>query len=118
MTTKPFAWVGAVGASLLLVGAARADDSDVHYKSCIALKQQGKLDEATQECQKALDLRETAAAHFTLANLFRQRGQADYSQAHLEAAAKMAPTSAPIRSNLGAAYLRAGRIDEAVRELE
>jgi tetratricopeptide (TPR) repeat protein len=110
-------------ATLLLVlvsvpMAASADESDVHYKSCIAYKQQGKTDEAIDECLKALGLRETAAAHFTIANLYRQKGLPVVTITHLEAAAKMAPKSAPIRANLGAAYFRANRMADAIRELE
>src|SRR5205085_1511834 len=96
----------------LFVNVSRADESDAHYKTCNALKQQGKLQEAVGECQTALQLRETAAAHFTMANLQRQLGNGEESISHLEAAAKMASSSAPIHANLGAAYLRASRTDD------
>src|SRR5262249_33617166 len=109
-----------IAVSLLFLGnsIARADEADTHLKQCEVYKRAGKLDNAIQECDKAISLRETASAHFILGSIYRQRQQWDYSMAHLEAAAKMQPNWAPIRANLGAAYLRQGRLDDAQRELE
>ncbi len=81
--------------AVLPPAAARADESDAHYKQCLAYKQQGKLDEAVQECQKALELRQTAACHFTMGNIYRQRSQWDYAQAHLEAGLQALAGSEP-----------------------
>ena len=71
--------------------------------------------ERSRLCHVAISLRETASAHFILGSIYRQRQQWDFSMAHLEAAVKLQPKWAPIRANLGAAYLRQGRLNRYLR---
>jgi Flp pilus assembly protein TadD len=46
------------------------------------------------------------------------RGEPERAIAHLEAARRQAPGRADVRDQLGVAYARAGRLDDAIAELE
>src|SRR5436305_191823 len=62
------------------VGAARADEAADHYNLGLQLKRVGKVDEAIAEVEKAIVARpKYAAAHLTLGNLWRAKG--DYAKA-------------------------------------
>ena len=103
---------------LCAAGAAWADEADVHYRSGLTMKQQGRLDDAVGEFEKAIALRgDYAAAEFSLGLILRQK-RPEKAVPHLEKAARLEPKSAEMHSALGIAYHLVGRADDAVRELE
>ena len=68
-----------IGISLLSLfagGLARADRASTHYHKAMALKRQGKIDEAIAAMRQALEARnDYAAAHRSIGVLYRQRKQ-------------------------------------------
>src|SRR4051794_7679901 len=85
-----------------LTRSAHADDAATHYNMGLQLKRQGKLAEAINEVEKAIELRsDYAAAHFTLGNLWRAQGDLPKAAKSLERAVELQPQDAAARSNLG-----------------
>jgi superkiller protein 3 len=109
----------ALGTLVLGAGAAGADEAATHYNMALQLKRQGKTAEAITEVKKAIRARpKYAAAFFTLGNL--ERAQANYDgavKAYTESL-NLEPANPQTRANLGAAYVRLGRLDEGIVELE
>src|SRR5262245_341862 len=114
-----WAFIVVIGVSTLGPTWARADEADAHYRSGLAYKQQGKLDEAVGEFEQAIKLRgDYAAAEFSLGVTHKLRNQLDKAVLHLERAAKLQPKSSDMHSSLGITYHRLGRVEDAIRELE
>ena len=81
----------------------------------ILLEQQGQLDDALREYDKAVQLApDFAKAHFFRGNILLAKGDAVAAKAAYEAALVNKPDSAPAHYNLGNAYLRMGSHEEAV----
>ena len=103
----------------LAARAQPAGEADAHYRSAVALKEQGKTDEAIHELELAVVERPT---HFmawnSLGILYKKRGDLDKAIDAFEHAVKIVPTEPNAASNLGMAYYRAGRDDDALRALE
>jgi protein O-mannosyl-transferase len=80
-----------------------------------ALFLNGKLDEAINHCQKALELKtDYAEAHINLGNAIFQKGQVDEAMVHYRSALEIKPDLASPHYNLGTAFLQMGQVDEAV----
>ncbi|MEA2604645.1 MAG: hypothetical protein QOF89_5637 [Acidobacteriota bacterium] len=76
--------------------------------------QLGKVDEARKAFEAALPLQgAAAAAHFGLGRVTLARGDAAAAAGHFEAALAAQPGASEIRSPLGLAYRKLGRLDDA-----
>jgi tetratricopeptide (TPR) repeat protein len=112
-------WIlGAALVGLCLPAPARADEADTRYQIARSLKKEGKDSEAVAELRKCIELRKTHAwCHFTLGTLLRKTDLPGAIK-EFEAARDLLPKRADFQASLGAAYLRAERIDDAMRALE
>src|SRR5687767_4831487 len=104
----------------LATGRAWGDQAEGHYKAGMALKADGKDDEAIKELEKAVKARPThAMAWNSLGILYKKMGKFKDAVRAFEEAAKLLPKNAAVLSNLGMAYWRDGeRLDEAIGALE
>jgi protein O-mannosyl-transferase len=86
-----------------------------HYNLAIALKDQGKTDEAITHYQQAIELRPSyVEAHYNLGRLLAQKGRLDEATAHYEKALETNPADAEAHNNLGATLFASGHVDEAI----
>src|SRR5262245_12536599 len=98
---------------------AWADEADAHFRTGVALKQEGKDDEAIAAFEKAVAARPTfGMAWNSLGILYKKKGNVDKAIEAFEAAARQMPKQPNVHANLGMAYFRAGRDDDALRALE
>src|SRR5262245_60248162 len=96
-----------LAALVLCSGVALADEADVHYRQGLALKKQGKMDEAIAEFHEAIKLRGNyAAAEFSLGIAYKARNDLDKAAEHLQKAIRMEPKAADMRSSLGITYYK------------
>jgi tetratricopeptide (TPR) repeat protein len=123
----PFGMRSVLFALALLIAfptASRADEADTHYRSAMAYKEQGKVDEAIKELEAAVKLRAThSMAWNSLGILYKKKGDIKKAITAFEEAAKIVSKKAgkkdaPIHANLGMAYGRDGRADDAIASLE
>lgn len=104
--------------SLLVAGLAQADRASTQYHKAMALKRQGKINEAIAALRQALEARDDyAAAHRSIGVLYRQRGEYGKAVMHLERAAALQPQSADVAYSLGLAYYRNGDKQKALRAI-
>ena len=99
----------------------RPDYAEAHYGLAVALMQQpGRSPEAKAHYEAVLLLQpENFAAHYNLANqLAATPSHLAEAITHYEAAVRLQPDFPEARNNLAGAYYRAGRIDEAIRQLD
>ena len=83
-----------------------------------ALREQGKLHDATADYRAAVRLApDDAACRNDLGNALRQQAKFEEGVAELRAALRLKPDFADAHSNLGLALLAQGKLDEAVAEL-
>lgn len=83
------------------------------------LLQKGALEEATAQCQQALELNpEDAEAHSNLGLIFIQKGQLKEAMTQYEQALKINPNLAKAHNNFGNALDQAGQIDEAIQQYQ
>lgn len=109
----------ALALAILLPGAALADQASAHYHKALALKRQGKVDQAIGELKKALEQREDyAAAHYSIGVLYRQKNEHSKALFHLEKAVRSEPKNAQAHYSLGLAYFQAGRKGDALLSLK
>ena len=79
--------------------------------------QQGRLDEAIAQDQKALDIRpDSAEIHNDLGLALMQRGRAGEAIAHYQKALAIRPVLTEARVNWGNALAQEGRLDGAVAQ--
>ena len=91
------------------------DHADAHYNLGIALKDQGKLDEAVAAYRTALELKpDHADAHNNLGNALKGQGKLDEAVAAFRKALELKPDHADAHNNLGNALKDLGKLDEAV----
>jgi tetratricopeptide (TPR) repeat protein len=94
--------------------ASTTDNAIAHTNLAEALLKKGKIDEAVEHCEKALQIDPNQAfAHSALGLAFLQKGRVDEAVGHLQRAVEITPTS-PDHSNLGVALIRVGRVKEAL----
>ena len=80
-----------------------------------ALANQGRLDEATSQYNKALEIwPDYPSAHFNLGVTAGSRGRLNEAMAHYRGAIKANPNHANAHNNLAAALLAIGSLDEAI----
>jgi len=103
-----------------LVAAQKRDPSIPHtwWNLGIAYMQSSRNEEARVQLEGMLArVPDDAATHYNLGVLAQIAGDAPRALRHLEAAARFAPDMAAPRYQLASAYRRAGRDDDAAREL-
>ncbi len=100
-----------------LASAARLlpDDAVAHLNLGNALARVGRLPEARESFDRALELRpEFAEAHNNLGHVFLELGQFDAARQSCRRALAARPQYAQAHENLGRASLKLGRLDEAM----
>jgi tetratricopeptide (TPR) repeat protein len=81
----------------------------------VALTEQGRLDEAIEHLQKALEIHPGhPECHNNLGNALLQAGQVDEAIEHLQKALQINPGDEEACYNLGNALLQKGNVDEAI----
>ena len=94
---------------------SKSTDAVFHCNLGIALKAQGKLDEAVASYRRALELKPNfPVAHNNLGNLFKDQGKPDEAVACYRRALELVPDYFVAHNNLGAAFKVQGKLDEAV----
>jgi len=77
-------------------------------------ERQGKIDEAIEQYEQALDIRsDYVDAHYNLGLLYLQEGRTDRAIEQFTAATRLNPKIAVYQQSLGLAYVRAGKNLEA-----
>lgn len=77
-------------------------------------ERQGKIDEAIEQYELALDIRpEYVDAHYNLGLLYLQQGRTDRAIEQFSAATRLSPKIAVYQQSLGVAYVQAGKYEEA-----
>ena len=116
--------VAAIGAILLgglWFGNRRGQqpaDAEAHYNLGVALKAQGKLEEAIAEFRAAIRLKpDYAEAHSNLGIALRAQGKLEEAIAEYRAAIRLKPDNAEAHDNLGIALEDQGKLEEAVAEI-
>jgi tetratricopeptide (TPR) repeat protein len=83
------------------------------------LLQKGRVDEAIDQFQQALDLQPNAAdVHSNLGGALLQQGRVEEAIAQLQQALQIQPDSTQAHINLGNALLRKGRVNEAIAQFQ
>ncbi|HUB66342.1 MAG TPA: tetratricopeptide repeat protein [Candidatus Methylacidiphilales bacterium] len=85
----------------------------------VILFQQGHIDEAVSDCQKALAIKpDYADAHNNLGSVFIQNGQVDEAIKQFQKAVEINPNYVEARNNLGGALAQKGELDQAMAQYE
>jgi tetratricopeptide (TPR) repeat protein/succinate dehydrogenase hydrophobic anchor subunit len=118
-----------LGASLLDAGNLAAAEG--HLVEAVRLKadypdglanlgacraKQGRLEEAGELFQRALEVRPTAPVHYNLANLLSRQGKLEEAEAHYEAALRLNPELVQAWYNLGILEATRGRMEVAAQD--
>jgi len=86
-----------------------------HLDTAQELKDQGKIDEAIQEFETSIDLKDDYwETHLALADVRARRGETAASIEHYRRALELNPRYFYTLNNLGTALSRAGQFDEAI----
>jgi tetratricopeptide (TPR) repeat protein len=81
--------------------------------------QNGRVDEAMKQFQKALDIEPRyALAHNNLGAALYQKGQVDEAVAHYQKALEIEPRYAQAHNNLGIVLFQKGQVDEAMAHFQ
>jgi Flp pilus assembly protein TadD len=95
--------------------AATRDNHVAHNNLGLALKKQGRLEEAAAHFNRAIAIRPTfAQARNNLAGVFMERKRMDAAAAELRQAVTINPEYAPAHYNLGLVLAEQGRPEEAI----
>ena len=93
---------------------SQANDAEFHNALGIALKEQGKLEEAAASLTRAIALKpDFTEAHGNLGNTLQEMGRLDSAVACYEQVLALKPDSAEAYSNLGYTLQELGRLEEA-----
>jgi tetratricopeptide (TPR) repeat protein len=80
-----------------------------------SLVQEGRLDEAQAQLEKALQIQpDDAEAHSNLGNVLHKKGKRDEAIAHYQKALQIQPSFAKAHHNLANVLLEQGRVDDAI----
>jgi tetratricopeptide (TPR) repeat protein len=105
----------AIACGALAPLVARADESEVHYHTCLSHKKAGKFVEAERECKLAIDKRTTnVSARYTLGTVQRQLNKLDEALSSFRMVRELEAKNALGWAGEGAVLLRMDRIDDAV----
>ena len=95
--------------------ACTSGNSVAHSKLGHALHDQGRLDEAVAQLEKALEINPgDAEFHYNLGNAFLQQGHVEEAIARYQKALEINPDYAEAHNNLGDAFRQQGRMEEAI----
>ena len=95
--------------------ACTTGNSTAHYNLGSTFQQKGRVDEATAQYEKALQINPYSdRTHYNLGNILSERGRVDEAIAHYEIALQSNPNYAEAHVNLGIALCRTGRVDEGI----
>ncbi|MBI5660266.1 MAG: tetratricopeptide repeat protein [Nitrosomonadales bacterium] len=87
----------------------------MHYNLGLALRAQGKLDEAAASYRKATALQpDYAEAHFNLGNVLQKQGKLDEAIASYRKVLALKPDWVDAHNNLGSALQEQGKLDGAI----
>jgi tetratricopeptide (TPR) repeat protein len=90
-----------------------------HINLGTALVQEGRMDEAITQFQKALAINPNdEKAHNNLGNILLQMGRVDEAILHFQKALQISPDLAAAHLNLGNALMIKGRVDEAIAHFQ
>jgi tetratricopeptide (TPR) repeat protein len=99
--------------------AKRPNNAEAHNNFAVVLAQDGRIDDALREYQRALQiLPDFTEAHFNLGVMLFTRGQLDPAIGEFEEAIRLQPDYARAHYNLGLALLQRGRVAEALPHAE
>jgi tetratricopeptide (TPR) repeat protein len=94
--------------------ASTSNNAIAHTNLAEAFFQEGRMEEAIDQAEKALQIDPNQAiAHSALGLAFLRKGRVDEAVSHLQRALEITPSSAA-HSNLGVALMQKGRVDEAL----
>jgi len=97
-----------------IIGRA-APSAAGYYNLGNALVKQGRIDEAIESYQQALQLDPSyPVAHYGLGNTFAQQGKLEDAKHHLRGAVRLDPNFAEAHNNLGNALARLGELRDAI----
>src|SRR5437867_2779655 len=108
----------------LLIGVARgqegpSDEAVEQNNRGAALLQQGKLEQAVAEFQRAVEMAPASAVvHANLGYAYDRQGRTDEAIAAYRKVLELDPGNALARNNLGNLYSKNGLHDDAIREFE
>ena len=89
-------------------------DSLMHYNLGLALRAQGKLDEAAASYRQALALKPGyAEAYFNLGNVLQKQGKLDEAIASFRKTLALKPDGVDAHNNLGSALQEQGKLEDA-----
>ena len=99
---------------------ARNPDAFLAYNNLgYILLQKGRVDEATNQFQKALEIQpDYDMAHNNLGYVFLQKGQVDEAIAHYQKILESHPDNPSAHYNLGIALVQKGQVDEAIAQYQ
>jgi len=83
------------------------------------LFQNGQVDKAIAQCQRALEIKPNyAEAHYLIGLALFQKGQVDDAVAHYQKALEITPNYVAAHTNLGNALFQKGQLDEAIDQFQ
>jgi len=95
--------------------ACTLSNSIAHNNLGSAFRDQGRMEEAIAELQKALAINpDYAEAHYNLGNAFLQQGRMEEAIAQYQMALEIMPDDEEVHNNLGNVFLQQGRMEEAI----
>jgi spermidine synthase len=110
---------GRVIAGSAYLGAIVPESAATHNVLGLALAEQGRLDDAIQEFQRALELNpDDAAAHWHVGAALTSKNEYVEATAHLVRSVELDPANSEAHNDLGLLYAFQGRFDEGVEHLE
>ncbi len=93
--------------------------ADVYVNAGASMRELGKMPEAIELCQQALQIDpDFADAYFHLGNVFMQEGKVSDAIVHYEQALRIKPDYAEAHYNLGNVLLKEGKVSDAIRHYE
>jgi tetratricopeptide (TPR) repeat protein len=99
--------------------ACTSGNSVAHNSLGDVFLQQGRMNEATAQFQKALAIKpDDAEAHYNLGDVFLQQGRMNEATAQFQKALAIKPDDAEAHNNLGDIFLQQGRLDEAIAQFQ
>ncbi|MBI4938883.1 MAG: tetratricopeptide repeat protein [Nitrosomonadales bacterium] len=108
---------GNLAGAIELIGKAIhvKPNSLMHYNLGLALRAQGKLDDAAASYRKAIALQPGyAEAHFNLGNVLQKQGKLEDAVASYRKALALKPDWVDAHNNLGSALQEQGKLDAAI----
>jgi len=99
--------------------ACTSDNAVAHVNLSLELTAKGRLDEAIEHCQKAMEISPNRPqAYNNLGNVFAAQGRNDEAIKYLQRAIQIEPGYAEAHNNLGAILASQGWLDEAIEHFQ